>query len=76
MRSKKRSGAPSGRSRRLPYNNATSRVLHRIPPPAEAKGFQTAGLTAEIISGLKEKERVVAYPEDSISDGTKIQARK
>jgi hypothetical protein len=51
-------------------------VLHRIPPPAEAKGFQTAGLTAEIISGLKEKERAVAYPEDSISDGTKIQARK
>jgi hypothetical protein len=33
-------------------------------------------LTAEIISGLKEQERVVAYPEDSISDGTKIQARK
>jgi len=31
---------------------------------------------AEIISGLKEKERVVAYPKDSISDGKKIQARK
>ena len=25
-------------------DNATSRVLHRIPPPAEAGGFQTAGL--------------------------------
>ena len=37
---------------------------------------QRNGLTAEIISGLKEKEKVVAYPEDSISDGTKIQARK
>jgi hypothetical protein len=27
-----------------PYNNATSRVLHRIPSPAEAGEFQTAGL--------------------------------
>jgi len=25
-------------------DNATSRLLHRIPPPAEAEGFQTAGL--------------------------------
>ena len=37
---------------------------------------QRNGLTAQIISGLKEKEKVVAYPEDSISDGTKIRARK
>lgn len=37
---------------------------------------QRNGLAAEILSGLKEKEKVVAYPEDSISDGTKIQARK
>jgi len=29
-----------------PQNNATSRGLHRIPPPAEAGGFQTAGLIA------------------------------
>lgn len=36
---------------------------------------QKNGLTAEILSGLKEKERVVAYPEDSISDGTKIRKR-
>jgi HlyD family secretion protein len=37
---------------------------------------QRTGLTAEIISGLKESERVVAYPDDSISDGTKIKSRK
>lgn len=37
---------------------------------------QKNGLAAEILSGLKEKEKVVAYPEDSISDGTKIRARK
>lgn len=37
---------------------------------------QKNGLTAEILTGLKEKERVVAYPEDSISDGTKIRERK
>jgi len=37
---------------------------------------QRNGLTAEIISGLKENEMVVAYPEDSISDGTKIKAKK
>jgi hypothetical protein len=33
-------------------------------------------LTAEIISGLKEKERVVAYPEDAINEETKIKGRK
>ena len=27
-------------------DNATSRGLHRIPPPAETGGFQTAGLIA------------------------------
>ena len=37
---------------------------------------QRNGVTAEIISGLKENEKIVAYPEDSINDGTKIQARK
>ncbi|KUG22616.1 putative rnd efflux membrane fusion protein [hydrocarbon metagenome] len=37
---------------------------------------QKNGLAAEIISGLREKEKVVAYPEDSISEGTKIRARK
>jgi HlyD family secretion protein len=36
---------------------------------------QRNGLTAEILAGLKENEKVVAYPEDSISDGTKIKAR-
>ena len=36
-------------------DNATSRGLHRIPPPAEAGGFQTAGLKTRssiISSGL------------------------
>jgi HlyD family secretion protein len=37
---------------------------------------QRNGLAAEIISGVKEREKVIAYPEDSISDGTKIRARK
>ena len=37
---------------------------------------QRNGLAAEIISGLKEKEMVVAYPDDSISEGTKIRQRK
>jgi hypothetical protein len=32
-----------------PQNNATSRGLHRIPPPAEAGGFQTAGLNVLLI---------------------------
>jgi HlyD family secretion protein len=34
------------------------------------------GLTAEIISGLQEKERVVAHPDDSIKNGTPIQLRR
>jgi len=37
---------------------------------------QRTGLTAEIISGLQESERVVAYPDDSVSDSTKIKPRK
>ena len=37
---------------------------------------QRNGLTAEIIFGLKEKERVIAHPDDSISDGTRIRLRK
>jgi len=37
---------------------------------------QRNGLAAEIISGLKENEKVVAYPDDSISEGTKIRQRK
>ncbi|KQC11523.1 MAG: hypothetical protein APR62_01535 [Smithella sp. SDB] len=37
---------------------------------------QRNGLTAEVLSGLKEKEEVVAYPEDTISDGTRIRGRK
>jgi HlyD family secretion protein len=37
---------------------------------------QRTGLTAELISGLKENERVVAYPDDAISDGAGIRQRK
>ena len=37
---------------------------------------QRNGLAAEIISGLKESEKVVAYPDDSIGEGTKIRQRK
>ena len=33
-----------------PCNNATSRELQRIPPPAGAGGFQVAGLTRFLIS--------------------------
>jgi HlyD family secretion protein len=37
---------------------------------------QRSGLAAEILSGLKENEKVVAYPDDSIGEGTKIRQRK
>ena len=37
---------------------------------------QRNGLTAQIISGLKEKERVVAHPDDSIKNGTPIRPRR
>ncbi|PKN51314.1 MAG: efflux transporter periplasmic adaptor subunit [Deltaproteobacteria bacterium HGW-Deltaproteobacteria-13] len=37
---------------------------------------QRNGLTAEILSGLKENEKVIAYPDDSIGEGTKIRQRK
>lgn len=37
---------------------------------------QRTGLTAQIVSGLKENERVVAYPDDTISDGTRIRQRE
>ena len=37
---------------------------------------QRNGLAAQIISGLQENEKVLAYPDDSISDGTKIKQRK
>ncbi len=37
---------------------------------------QRTGLTAQIVSGLKENERVVAYPDDTISEGTKIRQRQ
>lgn len=37
---------------------------------------QRNGLAAQVISGLKEKEKVIAYPDDTISEGTKITPRK
>jgi len=37
---------------------------------------QRNGLAAQILSGLKENEKVLAYPDDTISDGTKIRPRK
>ena len=37
---------------------------------------QRNGLTAEVISGLREKERVVAHPDDSIKNGTSIRTRR
>ena len=37
---------------------------------------QRNGLTAEIISGVREKEKVITHPDDSISDGKRIRARK
>lgn len=35
-----------------------------------------SGLAAEVLSGLREGEKVVAYPDDSIADGTSIRQRK
>jgi HlyD family secretion protein len=37
---------------------------------------QRTGLTAQVLSGLKENEIVVAYPDDTISNGAKIRQRK
>ncbi|MBN1474920.1 MAG: efflux RND transporter periplasmic adaptor subunit [Syntrophaceae bacterium] len=37
---------------------------------------QRNGLAAEIVSGLMEGEKVVAYPDDAIKDGTRIKQRK
>ncbi len=36
---------------------------------------QRNGLTAEILSGLKEKERVIVHPDDAVSDGAQIRPR-
>jgi HlyD family secretion protein len=37
---------------------------------------QRNGLAAQILSGLKENEKVLAYPDDSINEGTKIRQSK
>jgi HlyD family secretion protein len=37
---------------------------------------QRNGLAAEIISGLTANEKVIAHPDDAISDGTRIKPRK
>ncbi|MFA5321341.1 MAG: hypothetical protein WC373_01600, partial [Smithella sp.] len=36
---------------------------------------QRNGLAAQILSGLKENEKVLAYPDDTIGEGTKIRQR-
>lgn len=40
------------------------------------KTGQRNGLTAEVISGVSEKEKVIAHPDDSITEGTRVHARK
>ncbi len=37
---------------------------------------QRNGLAAEITAGIAEKEKVIAHPDDSVKDGTKIKPRK
>jgi HlyD family secretion protein len=37
---------------------------------------QRSGLAAQVLSGLKEAEKVIAYPDDSLADGTSIKPRK
>lgn len=37
---------------------------------------QSTGLTTQIVSGLQEHERVVAYPDDAIGEGTRIRQRR
>jgi HlyD family secretion protein len=37
---------------------------------------QRNGLAAEIISGVREKEKVIAHPDDSVSNGARIHERK
>jgi len=42
----------------------------------EVEVGQRNGLTAEIISGIKANDKVIAHPGDSIREGTRIRARK
>jgi hypothetical protein len=49
------SGASSGRSRRLPNNNATSCEVRRIPPPAGARGIPSRGIDKRKIHGKKQR---------------------
>jgi HlyD family secretion protein len=37
---------------------------------------QRTGWSAQLLSGLKENDKVVAYPDDTISDGVRIRQRK
>lgn len=37
---------------------------------------QRTGLAAQILSGLTEKDRVVAYPDDAIAEGTRVRQRQ
>jgi HlyD family secretion protein len=50
---------------------ASKRAVKRYVRPGKNNGLQT-----QILSGLKRGERVVAHPDDSIEDGTRIHARK
>jgi HlyD family secretion protein len=36
---------------------------------------QRTGLSVEVVSGLKDGERVIAHPEESIEDGTGVRSR-
>jgi len=47
------------------------KALQRI-----VKVGQRNGLTAEIISGVREKEKIITHPDDSVTNGTRIRARK
>lgn len=42
----------------------------------EVEVGQRNDLEAEVIAGLEEGERIIAYPSDRISDGTRVEARK
>ncbi len=37
---------------------------------------QRNGFTAEILSGIQENDKVIAHPDEAISDGSRIQSRK
>ena len=42
----------------------------------EVKTGHTNGMVTEIISGIREGERVITHPDDTIEDGTRVQTEK